>query len=202
MIETRLGSIPEAQRGYIVGMLSVSCEVKRGTCEQGFNSISAQYRMTTDHEVWSQISSIQGSTFRGDTVHDYINSSEGHKGFSFCTALPPGTYEFHAHSYYDFAGGGSGYSVREKDYYSIPFVVKPGEISDLGMIRITSTKGANIFGMPLSAPGVMVLMSAGATAAESRVAKCPDTAKRMPVHEVPLRLAPGQASPFVQVRSR
>lgn len=202
IIETRVRSTPESQRGYIVGTFSVDCEVKRGSCEQGFNSISADYRMKTEPEVWSRVGSTQGATFGGDSVHDYVNSAEGYKVFGFCTVLPPGEYEFYSHTYYDFAGGGSGYSMREKDYYSIPFVVRAGEISNIGRIHMTTTKGENLLGMSVSGPGVMLLIPSGVTDAELAVSKCPGTAKHMPLRDVQLHLAPGRPSPFVQVRAR
>ncbi len=201
-LQNRIDSIPEMQRGYAIGTYSVDCRVHRDSCIQAFNSITAYYRMTTDHEIRGNLDWTFGSLFRTNPTHDYINSEEGHKGFHFCVALPPGSYEFHSISYYNFAGGGSGYSVREKDFFSVPFLINPGEVSDLGSIRVTTTTGKNIFGMTLPAPGVMQISSARASDSKAAIMKCPESAKTMDVLSSPLQPAPGIPSPFVRVIDR
>ncbi len=201
-LQGRLESIPETQRGYVVGTYSVDCRVSKDACTQAFNSISADYRMTDAHEVRGRLAWTSGSMFQANTVHDYINTEEKHKGFHFCIALPPGSYEIHSISYYNFAGGGSGYSVAEKDFFSVPFSVSSGEVSDLGTIRITTTRGRNLFGIPLPAPGVMLLSPPSASSQSATTSRCPEAAKAMPVRSSPLQLAPGKPSPFVQSTNR
>jgi hypothetical protein len=197
-LEKRLDVIPETQRGYIVGTYAVDCKLFKSSCEQVFNSISARYHMVSNVAIHGRLNWTVGSLFVDDTVHDYLNATEGHKGFHFCVALPPGDYKFFSVEYYNVAGGGSGYSLREEDYFSLPFTVRPGEMADVGTIHVTTTTGRNVFRMPLPAPGVMRVAPPATQLASSVLAKCPDTAKSMSVRPSPLRLAPGTASSFVE----
>ncbi len=196
-LKSRLDMVPEAQRGYVVGTYSISCVMHGDQCGQVFNSISAEYRMATDHALHNALYWTYGSVFGHDTTHDYVNAVEGHKGFHFCIALPPGDFEFYSIGFFNFARGGSGYSLRSDDYFSIRFVVKPGEVVDIGTIRVTTEKGRNFFGMPLPAPGMMLLSESRNAETDAARAKCPEAAQKIPIARRFLTIPEGKTTPFV-----
>jgi hypothetical protein len=70
--------------------------------------------------------------------------------------LPAGQYEF-----YDFdmfigsPVGTTEFSAREE--YSIPFTVKPGQVTYIGEIKLIPRTGRNIFGLPIPGGGRFIL---------------------------------------------
>lgn len=70
--------------------------------------------------------------------------------------LPAGQYEFFDFSM--FIGspvGTTDFSAREE--YSIPFTVKPGQVTYLGEIKLIPRTGRNIFGLPIPGGGHFIL---------------------------------------------
>lgn len=130
-----------------------------------------------------------------NTSHDYMLQA-GEKGQYFCIALPPGDYEFYTYDFYNFAGGGSGYSLPERSQFKVNFPVAPGEVVNVGKLHVTSSTGKNMFGMTLPAPGVLLLADVTSEAANAAQAKCPEPARTSKAR--PAKLRPAAPTPFVR----
>lgn len=191
----RVAAIPEEKRAYIIGAYAVGCEPTKDSCRQAFNSISTSYRNVEDKDFDSRFDFITGSVFSSDTVPDYIRMDRQDKGMYFCVPLPAGRYSVYAYDFYNFAGGGSGYSMKKENHFDLPFSVSEGEVAYLGTLKISAATGKNIFGMRLPAPGVLLLSSSPGDAIDKALQKCPEHVRSRPVRNAALR-ADG-ASPHV-----
>lgn len=194
----RLQATPESERAYVVGTYVVTCRVQADKCHQAFNSLSTYYRSTTNKEVRGRLNSTFGSMFGDDAVFDFVDLQAGEKGFNFCVALPPDTYEFYSYDFYNFAGGGSGFSIPESRQFSVPFAVGPGDVLSLGRIKLTTSLGQNIFGMTLPAPGVLMLSPVPAAAPPVLLQKCPEAVRSRTVKSIDLYQAITVNTPLVQ----
>jgi hypothetical protein len=186
-LKQRTDAIPEAQRAYIVGTLAVSCRPNKEACIQSFNAITAYYRSAGGGSVDGRLSFVWGNVFGGDTVADYIRADRGDKGSHFCVALPAGSYQFYAYDFYNYAGGGSGYRFKKDNYFDLPFTLAPGEVAYVGTIKLTTGVGKNIFGMKLTAPGVMLLSSSPSEGMAAALKKCPEAVRGKQVRDASLR---------------
>lgn len=201
VINQRLASVPEAQRAYIVGTYAVECGPNGARCDHAFNSITTFYRTPADKEVRGRLYFTTGSTFGNDTVADYTRPDQREKGFFFCTALPVGPYEVYSYNFYNFAGGGSGYNIRQEDEFKLPFTLAPGEVVDIGKLQVTTTAGKNIFGMTLPAPGLLLLARSTPAETQAALAKCPPAVQARSVRSSPLVDSGFAPTPFVQVKA-
>ena len=195
----RAAALPEATRAYIIGTYAVDCTPRRGQCEQAFNSISTQYRGTDDKDLRGSFTSVVGKMFGGDSVYDFDSQELGEKGFYFCMALPPGTYVVYTYGFTNFAGGGSGYSLPSESYFKLPFSVSAGEVINLGKLKVTSTKGRSLIGLPVRGPGVLLLSGTSRDAAEAAMTKCPESVRSKPIRDALLSAAYTGDSAFVRV---
>jgi hypothetical protein len=177
----RLASIPEEKRAYIIGTYAVGCEPVNDRCRQAFNSISTYYRNVDDKDFDSRFQFVVGNVFSGDTVPDYTRIDRQDKGMYFCVPLPAGRYSVFAFDFYNFAGGGSGYSMKKEMHFDLPFSLAEGEVVYLGTLKISAATGKNIFGMRRPAPGVLLLSSAPDEAIAKALQKCPEHIRTRPV---------------------
>ncbi len=70
--------------------------------------------------------------------------------------LPAGQYEFFGYSM--FIGSPVGTTeFKQREEFSIPFTVKPGQVTYLGEIRLVPVLGRNIFGIAILGGGYFVL---------------------------------------------
>lgn len=196
-LQAKTAALPEASRAYVMGAYSVDCRAGTGGCVQAFNEISAEYRSQVDPLLRGTLASVWGNVIKGDTVHDEVDAAAGTRTFFFCVPLAPGPYEFHALSYYNYAGGGTGYSMRPEQFFSVPFVLQPGELVNVGRLHVASTRGKNVFGMTLSGPGALYLAPGSPTTRQAALRKCPAVVQDRPTRDATLRVKPGDTSPFV-----
>ena len=198
VLTQRLAATPVAEHAYIVGTYVVSCEPRNERCDQAFNSLSTYYRATDNKEARGRLNSTTGSVFGNDTNYDFVDPSRKEKGFHFCVALPAGNYEFHAFDFYNFAGGGSGYSLPEKSQFSLPFTVAAGEVAYVGRLKLTTTTGKNIFGITLAAPGVLLLSADSSETQGKALQKCPEAARSRAIRDATVKVAMARGNPLVQ----
>lgn len=180
----------------MIGTFVVTCEPKNERCAQTFNVLSAYYR-SADKSSRGSLRSEQGSMFRDDTVYDFVDQARREKGYYFCIALPPGDYAFHTIDFYNYSGGGTGYSVREENQFNLPYSLAPGEVVYVGRLKVTTTIGQNIFGMKLKAPGAL-LLSNNATESAAALQKCPENVRGRTVRDASLKVAMANGNPLVQ----
>lgn len=198
IVNQRLASIPEAERAYVIGTYAVDCTPSNSRCFHAFNSISTYYRNVTDKEVRGRWNWTTGAVFGSDTVHDYILPEHKEKGYYFCLALPIGKYEVFTYDFYNFAGGGSGYSIREEGQFKLPFTLSAGEVVDIGKLHVTTSTGKNFFGMRLPAPGVLLLSRSSPEASGAALSKCPPSARSRAIRDSALTASGYSPSPFVR----
>ena len=96
------------------------------------------------------------------------------------------------YSYWNFAGGGSGYNLDKKNQFDIRFNVVAGELRHIGKIKATLESGKNVFGMTVHGPGQIEL--SGASEEEQRLAleKCPESVRLARLATEPLRQPAGE----------
>ena len=192
----KVADVPVNQRSYVLGEFVVECNGEKNGCPQAFNSISAYSQRTDAGEPFTMfLNSTQGG-FGGNTEHDFVNPDKNEQGLYFCQIVPAGDYQFYSWSYMNFAGGGSGFSLRDEGHFNLPFTVAPGQAVHIGRIKMTTEVGRNMFGMKLPAPGIMQISEREADIQRAQ-SKCPAVARDRPVDETPLRIPPNEPTPFV-----
>lgn len=199
IMNQRLAAIPESERAYVIGTYAVDCTPRDSKCSHAFNSISTYYRNIADKEVRGRLNWTTGSMFGTDTAHDYIWPDRQEKGHHFCIALPAGRYEVYTYDFYNFAGGGSGYSIREEGQFKLPFTLAAGEVINIGKLHITTSTGKNFFGMTLPAPGVLLLSKSTPEASAEALGKCPPSTRSRAVRDASLGSTDFTPTPFVRV---
>ena len=199
LIAQRLAATPASDHAYIIGTYVVSCEPRNERCAQAFNSLSTYYRAIDNKDARGRLNSTSGSVFGTDTVHDFVDLEHKEKGFHFCVALPPGDYAFHTFDFYNFAGGGSGYSLPEKSQFALPFTLAAGEVAYVGRLKLTTSTGQNIFGMKLPAPGILLLSSDSTAMQAAALHKCPESVWSKSIRDATLKAAATNGNPLVQV---
>lgn len=195
IMKERVNAIPETKRAYVLGRYTVECEPTRNDCRQEFNSLTVNYRSTTS-DFFGFLDSTHGSIFGHDTVYDFVDPSRREKGYYFCEVVPAEAFAFFSYRFWNFAGGGSGYSVREESYFNLPFSLAPGEIVYVGRLKLTTAKGKNMFGMSLPTPGIL-LLSENQTDIASALQKCPANIRTRSVRNAPLKIPAQNPSPLV-----
>ena len=111
-----------------------------------------------------------------DTKYDFTRDQK--KGYFFCFPLPTGNYKFYGLSYYNFAGGGSGYSTQNDHRFSLPFSVVSSQVTNLGAITMTTSEGKNFLGLSVFGPGQLELSKISDSGITSALLKCPETKDR------------------------
>jgi hypothetical protein len=197
LLRQQTEAVPEANRAYIIGSYAIDCAPRESGCSQAFNSISTFYRAVDDHDAGDRLSISSGSMFGGDTVPDFIRPDRRDKGIHFCVPLPAGKYSIYSYDFYNYAGGGSGYSFRKDNYFNLPFTLAAGEVAYLGTLKVTTSVGENFFGMKMAAPGVLMLSSSPVDGVAAALQKCPESVRGRPVRDASLRVADA-ATPFVR----
>ncbi len=173
--EKQIEGVPENNRAYIIGKFSVDCKVHGDDCSQAFNSISVDYKSTIDAEIKGGFGSVQGLLFEKDPKPDFVDLNNGEKGGYFCKPMKASDYEFYTYRFYNFAGGGSGYSIRKEDEFHLPFKLHEGDVLNIGDLKISTTEGRNIFGMRIQGPGVLFLRKLNNENKRNAMAKCPES---------------------------
>jgi hypothetical protein len=186
-LQERIEMIPENERSYVVGQFSVECKPSGEKCKQGFNSLMVYYRNTEDVSLNGRLNSTHGSLFGNDTTYDFVNTKKREKGCFFCIPLPAGPYEFYTFEFYNFAGGGSGYSIKEDYHFSLPFELSPGEVVYVGRLKLTTAWGKNIFGMDVGGPGVLLLSEDPVNDVKEALKKCPERVRGRKVRIAPVK---------------
>lgn len=200
-IAKRLQAIPTEQHAYVLGTYAITCVRSTPECDQQFNAISAYFRDTTDGSSSDRFSFVKGSFLVPDTKADFVDRELGEKGYYFCIPLPPDDYEIFTYDFFNFAGGGNGYSVPTDNHFSLPFKLAPGEAVHIGRVKVTSRDGKNILGMLVPAPGFMMVSAESVEAERAALQKCPEPIGTDSYRRSPLSDGPVNAWPFVQVRS-
>jgi hypothetical protein len=195
VMRERVEKIPEAERSYMVGAFAVECVPDGADCGQTFNSISLFYR-GVGNDMWGLLHSTQGG-FGNNTVYDFVRPDAKEKGFYFCDGLPAGTWSFNAYSFYNFAGGGSGYTMKDEAKFDLPFTLKPGEVVYLGKLKVTLTHGKNLFRMDVTGPGDVVLSSDPEHEIAAALAKCPASVQSRTVRSNVLKAGMAHGHPLV-----
>lgn len=198
----RVDAIPLASRAYLVGAFVVSCTPREGACNQTFNSISLYYQSLTDPDFGGMLDSMPFNMFGGATIYDIVDTSQKETGIYFCDTVPAGRIALVSYRFYNFAGGGSGYSLSKDKQFSVPFDVAAGEILDLGRLKVTTGVGENIFGMDLNVPGHLLLSDLNSEQQRLALAKCPPDAQSAPVRQAHLRAVMANGHPLVQDEAR
>ncbi len=198
LVTLRLASTPPYQHAYLLGTYAVSCEPRSGRCDQVFNALSVYSRDSTDNAAQRRPSSVSGSIFSDDTNFDFVDMVRKEKGFYFCIALPPSDYHVYKYGFYNFAGGGSGFSIPKANHFNVPFKLAHGEVPDVGRLKLTTDFGKNIFGMTLPAPGVLLLSDEPASTRQLALAKCSANVQQKPIRLAPLNVDAAKGSPLVQ----
>lgn len=188
--QQQVADIPEAERAYIAGSFTIDCVRQRAKCHSPFNSISTGYQHLTDPDLGGPLGATE-SGWPGDTVYDYIDLERARKGFYFCYPLPAGDYAFRSYSYQNASAGSTSYTLREEHEFNIPFRAEAGTIAYLGDLRMTHTSARSLLGIMQRGPGQVVLAPGDDTQARSALAKCPESAQRMPLRMMPLKGVPG-----------
>jgi hypothetical protein len=196
VMQKRVDALPEAQRSYMIGVYAVSCLPRGDDCGQGFNSISLNYHDKKSDD-WSRLSSIVGDLFGHNTVYDFTDLARQEKGYYFCVGLPSGTWAFNTFNYYNFAGGGSGYSLREENQFDLPFTLAPGEIVYVGKLKVGSRVGKNFLGMTVQGPDALYLSSDPEREIAAALAKCPQNVRARPVRSSVITAAAARGHPMV-----
>jgi hypothetical protein len=202
LIDQQLASAPPEKHSYIIGTYAVSCETFRGQCSQAFNALSTHYRDTRKPTARRRLTSVVGSTFASNTLHDFVDQERGERGFHFCIALPAGTYAFHSFDFYNFAGGGSGFSLPTEHQFNLPFTLSEGEIAYLGRLKLTTTVRMDILGMGRPSPGSLQLSSDGPDMQALALQKCPVSVRGKPIRHAPLVAAIPTGTGLVEIENR
>lgn len=196
-MQKRLENVPPDQIGYVLGTYKVECWARKDHCQQAFNSISTYYSSTTNPE-FQGVLSLQHGGFGGNTVYDFEKVDLLEKGIYFCQPLPAGEYQITSYSYWNFAGGGSGYRLDKEHWFDIRFHVTAGELRHIGSIKATMESGKNLFGITIHAPGQLELSASSEEEQRRAMEKCPESTRLLPFANEALR-QPAGAHPLVRL---
>jgi hypothetical protein len=167
--------MPNDKVGYVLASYSITCKdivpiFGPPKCMQAFNSMSTTYFDTSDKSKVGRFEFVTGKMFGDDDIPDVASPAE-HTRF-YCLRLPVGNYSFRTVNFYNFAGGGSGYSINEKEYFNVPFVVEPNTIRYIGSFKLTTTLGKNMLGSEVLAPGQLEIGSNQSRDIPAALKKC------------------------------
>lgn len=195
----KLATIPEANRAYLVGTFAVECSPLKEACNHAFNALTINYKNLEDKEVKGNLTFTSGSAFGRNTEHDFMKQDRREKGVYFCLALPVGSYAFHTFSFYNFAGGGGGFSIKEEGQFKLPFNLNNGEIVNVGKLKLTTSATTSFLGVSRAAPGNLLISNGSEIDANAALQKCPETVRNKTMRNAFLNIADAKGSPFVQV---
>ncbi|WDE00123.1 hypothetical protein [Thalassomonas actiniarum] len=170
-------NIPEQERAYVLGKFSIQCRPSGNDCDQVFNSLSLFYRETKGKDFPGTLNSTSGAMFGKDTTFDFISPEDQEKGFYFCQAVPASEYAFYTYRYYNFANGGSGYSLNKEGFFDLPFTANSKQLTLLGELKLTTNKGENLFGMDIYGPGQVIMKKISDKETALAVKKCPSSVR-------------------------
>lgn len=195
-------SIPESERAYLIGKFSVQCRPNRGgtQCNQAFNSIFVNYKSIGELDFLDRLNSTQGDMFGDGTQYDIIDIENQTKSYYFCRILPEGSYSLFTLRYWNFAGGGSGYYLKEEDYFDIAFSLTKQKISLIGSLKMTTDQGKNIFGMALPIPGFLELGDLHDEEIKAALQKCPESVRHYEIIQQNLT-GKSYQSPFIRTQN-
>jgi hypothetical protein len=197
VMRARVAKIPEAERSYVIGIFAVECVPDGSACGQTFNDISLHFR-GVGNELWSVLDSQQGGFPGNNTVYDFTRPDTREKGYAFCVGLPAGGWYFDSYGYVNFAGGGSGYYLKDDAKFNLPFTLAPGEIVYVGKLELTLTHGKNVFRMNVTAPGDLVLSSDPDREIPAALAKCPAGVQDRTVRRAVLKAEMAHGNPLLR----
>jgi hypothetical protein len=195
-ITQRLSATPQEKYSYVIGTYVVTCEPRKERCDQAFNEISTAFRSADDKTAYRALNSVSGSIFNKNTVYDFVDQTRKEKGFHFCIPLPAGDYGFFAFNFYNYAGGGSGYWIGEKNVFNLPFSLAAGEVAYVGRLKIKTTSG--MVSMRFPAPGILLLSSDNAEVQRTALQKCPEGVRTRPIRDASLKPSMANGNPLVQ----
>lgn len=200
-IADKLASTPDSDRAYVIGSFAVECAPFKEDCNPAFNALSVSYKNINDKEVKGNITHIFGSMFGRSTVHDFANLDLREKGTFFCIALPAGSYAFHTIGFDNFAGGGSGFSIKEENQFTLPFNLTNSEVVNVGKLKISTTSVKTLLGVSRPAPGQLLISAGSEKDVKSALQKCPEAVRSKSVRNAILNIADAKGNPFVKVDS-
>lgn len=120
------------------------------------------------------------------------------KGSHFCLPRLPDVYGFYAFSYNVSLATSVTYSFNKANEFNLPFTVKPGEITYVGTLKLTTEPGRHPFGFELTLPGMLLLSSVSEGGIDAVLQKCPQSVRTWPVRNASLQ-AMDAASALVRV---
>jgi hypothetical protein len=197
-VNEKLASIPEAERAYVIGTFAVECEPQKENCFHRFNSLTTFFKNLEDKSIGGNLNATFGSVLGKDTTYDFVNREKKEKGFHFCIALPAGSYAFNTISFYNFAGGGSGFSIKEENQFKLPFNLTKGEIAYVGKLKMTTSESKGLFGVGVAGPGKLLLSSDPLEGSKAAAQKCPESVRNNTVRNSSLNVADAKGNTFVQ----
>jgi hypothetical protein len=192
-----LAKVPQQDLAYVIGKYAVECEPDGNDCYQSFNSISINYKDSLGNDFPGLLISTRGSMFGSDTTYDFVSPETREKGYYFCHPVPKSSYSVYSFSFYNFANGGSGYSIEKDQQFDIPFSVNKGEVAYIGKLKLSSSSGDNIFGMKIYGPGVLLLSDGADVDITNALKKCPSSVHNAKVKNIALKAALAKGHPLV-----
>jgi hypothetical protein len=186
-------------KGYIIGRYVIQCVPGKFKCSVPFDSISASYRGVDGHSFAGELEGVTGGAFRKNTKFDFNHRDSAEMGYYFCIALPAGKYEFYKHAYWNFKSGGSGYRMLENEYYSVPFEVKPQQITYIGTAKLTMGPSKKIWGVREYAAGVFQVSDGGEKDIKKALEKCSQSEQALPINNEPMNKVTIKDSLVVEV---
>ncbi|QJE02569.1 hypothetical protein HH212_23210 [Massilia forsythiae] len=193
--QQRVADIPEAGRGYVVGTFAIQCKPADASCVNEYDAQLLQFRSAD--KTWEDSVAIGNygvPTFQRQ-VFDYERAERAEKGKRFCVPLRPGSYGFYGFTYFI---GGIAYSFKRASEFNLAFIVKPGEITDVGKLKLTSEHGRHLLGFQVPVPGMLLLSGQPKADIDAALQKCPERVRAWPVREASLR-AMDAATPLVRM---
>ena len=102
----------------------------------------------------------------------------------------------HTYRYWNFDGGGNGYTLPEANQFNVPFRANAGEVLYVGDVKLTYAESKNMLGLKMIVPGVIELSPGDPAQAQLALAKCAEAVRGLPLRSEPLR-APSAGHPLV-----
>jgi hypothetical protein len=200
-INERLAGIPESGRAYLTGTFAVECSPQKENCYHMFNSLTAYFKNLEDTDVGNNLNATFGGAIIKDTEYDFVNREKREKGYHFCMALPAGPYAFYTLTFTNFAGGGTGYSIKKENQFNLPFTLAKGEIINIGKVKITTESGKNIFGLGVALPGHLSISPVTDQDIKSAIQKCPESVRNKTVRNAFLKIEDAKGNSFVKAEN-
>jgi hypothetical protein len=190
--QQRLEAVPLSERGYVIGRYGVDCWNKSKTkCHQSFNALTTYFgqveRPANENEFIPGILKAEfGSILGNDTVWDIVDMESRQRWFYFCEVVRGGEQEFHGMRYWNYAGGGSGYSVPDEGSLGLRFDAPAGVVTYIGWIKAATGDGRNFVGMRLPSPLGLQVGEGSEDDYAQALQRCPAEAQALPVQRVVL----------------